>query len=140
VIVLDTSGLLAAIDGSQTRHVHAAAALRAAGTPRILSPFVLAEIDYLLMTRVSASAAARLLSEVADGAYQLETFDADDVASANQILGRYPDQRLGLTDASLIVLAARHGTRDLLTLDELHFRPVRDARGRPFRLLPADLA
>jgi predicted nucleic acid-binding protein len=95
VIVLDTSGLLAAIDGSQTRHVQAAAALLAAGTPRILSPFVLAEMDYLLMTRVSTTAAARLLQEVADGAYQLESFDADDVASAKEILGRYPDQQLG---------------------------------------------
>jgi predicted nucleic acid-binding protein len=140
VIVLDTSGLLAAIDGSQTHHVQAAAALRAAGTPRILSPFVLAEMDYLLTTRVSAAAAARLLQEVADGAYQLESFDADDVASINEILSRYPDQRLGLTDASLIVLASRYGTRDLLTLDERHFRTVRDARGQSFRLLPADLA
>jgi hypothetical protein len=139
VIVLDTSGLLAAIDGSQTRHVQAAAALRAAGTPRILSPFVLAELDYLLTTRVSTTAAARLLQEVADGAYQLESFDADDVASVNEILGRYPDQHLGLPDASLIVLAARYGTRDLLTLDERHFRTVRDARGQSFRLLPADL-
>lgn len=140
MIILDTSGLLAAIDASQTHHVSAAAALRDAGTPRLLSPFVLAELDYLLTTSVSSSAAERLLREVADGAYQLESFDADDVASVIHILHRYADQTLGLADASLIVLAARHGTRDLLTLDERHFRIVRDARGRPFRLLPADLA
>lgn len=140
MIILDTSGLLSAIDASQTQHAAAAAALRAAGEPRLLSPFVLAELDYLLTTRVSASAAARLLREVADGAYQLESFDADDVASVIEVLRKYGDQDLGLADASLVVLAARHGARDLLTLDERHFRAVRDARGRAFRLLPADLA
>jgi hypothetical protein len=32
----------------------------------------------------------------------------------------------------------RHRTRDLLTLDERHFRALRGAGGKPFRLLPAD--
>ena len=52
MIVLDTSGLLAAIDGSQRHHRAAAAVLAAASAPRILSPFVLAELDYLLGSRV----------------------------------------------------------------------------------------
>jgi hypothetical protein len=30
------------------------------------------------------------------------------------------------------------GVRDLLTLDERHFRALRGPGGRPFRLLPAD--
>jgi predicted nucleic acid-binding protein len=140
VIILDTSGLLAAIDASQTHHMAAASALRDSGVPRLLSPFVLAELDQLLTTRVSPSAAAQLVREVADGAYQLEAFDADDVASVIEVLHKYGDQDLGLADASIVVLAARHGARDLLTLDERHFRTVRDARGRAFRLLPVDLA
>ena len=57
MIVLDTSGLLAAIDASQRHHVAAAKTLRASDGPRLLSPFVLAELDYLLSTRVSAGAA-----------------------------------------------------------------------------------
>jgi hypothetical protein len=57
VIVLDTSGLLAAIDASQRDHRPAADAPRAAGPPRLLSPFVLAELDDLLasLTRPSWS-------------------------------------------------------------------------------------
>jgi uncharacterized protein len=140
VILLDTSGLLAAIDASQRDHSVAAAALRGAPAPRSLSPFVLAELDYLLTTRVSEAAAKRLLREVADGAYQLETFGADDVGAAIAVLDRYPGLALGLADASLVVLADRYDTRDILTLDERHFRTLRDARGRPFRILPADLA
>jgi hypothetical protein len=40
---------------------------------------------------------------------------------------------------SSFVLAGRYGTRDILTLDERHFRTMRDPQGRPFLLLPADI-
>jgi uncharacterized protein len=138
VIVLDTSGLLAAIDGSQRHHAAAAAALRRADAPLLLSPFVLAELDYLLATKVSQQAEAALLDQVAGGAYRLEPMAAEDIARALEIVNRYRDLQLGLADASLIVLAERHGTLDLLTLDERHFRAVSGPGGRPFRLLPAD--
>jgi len=139
VIILDTSGLLCAIDASQTHHRAAAAALRQAQAPRLLSPFVLAELDYLLATRVSRPAERALLGQVADGVYQLESFGPDDVARANEILDQYADLDLGLADASLIVLAERHDLVDLLTLDHRHFRAVRGPGGKPFRILPADL-
>ncbi len=138
MIILDTSGLLAAIDGSQRQHHAAVAVLRQAVGPFLLSPFVLAELDYLLATRVSAAAAAALLQQVAGGAYRLESMDAHDVARAADVIGRYRDLELGLADASLVVLAERHDIVDLLTLDERHFRAVAGPRGRPFRLLPAD--
>jgi predicted nucleic acid-binding protein len=138
VIVLDTSGLLAAIDGSQRQHAEAAAAVRASTGPLLLSPFVLAEIDYLLTTRVSQAAALALLDQVAAGAYRLEPMAADDVARASEIVIRYRDLQLGLADASLFVLAERHDTLDVLTLDERHFRAITGPGGRPFRILPAD--
>lgn len=138
MIVLDTSGLLAALDGSQRYHRETAAALRAAGPPRLLSPFVLAELDYLLTSRVSSSAARALLVEVASGAYRLEPMGAEDIALATEVIDRYPDLVLGLADASIVVLADRHATLDLLTLDERLFRAVRGAGNKPFRLLPAD--
>jgi uncharacterized protein len=140
VILLDTSGLLAALDGSETHHRAAAAALRAAGPPRLLSPFVLAELDYLLSTRVSGAVARTLLDEVAAGAYELEPFAAADVAAAGEVIDRFGDLGLGLADASIVVLADRHGTTDVLTLDERHFRALRASDDRPFRLLPADAA
>jgi predicted nucleic acid-binding protein len=138
VIILDTSGMLAAIDASQRRHGAAAAALRAAPPPWVLSPFVLVELDYLLATRVSVEAERALLAEVGRGVYQLEAFGVDEVDAAERVIGRYRDLAIGLADASLVVLAARYGVRDLLTLDERHFRAMRGPNGRPFRILPAD--
>ena len=138
MILVDTSGLLSALDASEPHHQPSARALLQSGGPRLLSPFVLAELDYLLSTRVSSKIARAFLSEVAGGAYQLERFDADDVAETNEILDQYADLDLGLADASIVVLARRHGVVDLLTLDERHFRAVVAVGRRPFRILPAD--
>ncbi len=138
MIVLDTSGLLAAIDGSQRQHAEAAAVIRASTGPLLLSPFVLAELDYLLATKVSQLAAVALLDQVAAGAYRLEPMAGDDIARAAEIILQYRDLQLGLADASIVVLAERHGALDVLTLDERHFRAIAGPAGRPFRILPAD--
>jgi predicted nucleic acid-binding protein len=137
VILLDTSGLLAALDASQRHHREAAASLAAARPPLLLSPFVLAELDYLIASRVGAAARDSLLDEVERGAYLLEPMTGADVARAKAIIQRYADLEVSLADASIMVLAERHGVRDVLTLDERHFR-VLAAGGRPLRLLPAD--
>jgi len=138
VILLDTSGVLAAIDSSQRDHRHAAAALRDAPGPRVLSPFVLSELDYLLATRVGPHAALALLAEVARGAYRLESFEAGDVAMACEVIESHGDLDVGLADASIVVLSRRYETLDVLTLDERHFRTLRGSTGQPFRILPAD--
>ena len=138
MILVDTSGLLAAIDASQNEHAAAAAALKQATPPLLLSPFVLAELDYLLLSRVGTHAETALLKEVAEGAYQLEPFDRADVDAALTYVNRYADVELGLADASIIVLSDRHDVADLLTLDQGHFRVARGKGGQRFRLLPAD--
>jgi uncharacterized protein len=137
VILLDTSGLLAALDSAQRRHAEAAASLAAATRPLLLPPFVLAELDYLLATRVGEAARTSLLREVERGAYTLQPFTADEVGEACAIIERHADLGVSLADASIAVLAARHKTQDVLTLDERHFR-VLTANEQPFRLLPAD--
>jgi predicted nucleic acid-binding protein len=137
VILLDTSGLLAALDASQSRHREAAASLTAARSPLLLSPFVLAELDYLVASRVGPGARARLLEEVERGAYLLESMTRADVVHAHAVINHYADLRISLADASIVVLAERHRVSDVLTLDERHFR-ILTASGKPLRLLPAD--
>jgi uncharacterized protein len=138
VIVLDTSGLLAAIDSSQRFHEAAKETLGRTVEPLILSPFVLAELDYLLAARVGREAELALLQEVARETYRLAPFSIGNVAEARRIMVQYADLRIGLADASNVVLANRHGTLDVLTLDERHFRAFRGPGGHPFRILPAD--
>jgi predicted nucleic acid-binding protein len=139
MLVLDTSGLLAAIDSDQHQHARARGALEREAGPFLLSPFVLAELDYLLATKVGTREHTALLAEVARGVFRLEPFTNADVGAALQTLERYRDLDLGIADASNILLATRHATRGILTLDERHFRAVTTPDGTPFRLLPADL-
>jgi uncharacterized protein len=137
VILLDTSGLLAATDSNQTHHTDAARSLSSARPPLLLSPLVLAELDYLIASRVGYAARARLLEEVERGAYTLESMTAGDITSAHRVIDRYADLGISLADASIVVLSQRHRVWDVLTLDERHFRVLR-SDGKHFRLLPAD--
>lgn len=139
MLIVDTSGLLAAIDSDQRQHARSREVLQTGEGPFLLSPFALAELDYLLATKVGRREQLALLEEVGRGAFRLEPFTNADVKAAVFVLDRYAELELGLADASNVVIADRHGTTDILTLDERHFRAVRSSSGEPFRLLPADL-
>lgn len=95
-------------------------------------------MDYLIGSRYGVDKELSLLREVTEAVYRLEPFDAEDVAHAASLVAQYRDLGIGLADASVVVLAARHSTERILTLDERHFRAIRPPRGRAFTLLPAD--
>lgn len=138
-LILDSSGLLAAIDAEQQGHREAQEALTRATGPLFLSPFVLAELDYMVLKRYGHGEELALLDEIGRGAYRLEPFSALDVAEARAVIEQYAGfGDVGLADASNVVLARRHDVRDILTLDERHFRVLRGPRDLPFRVLPAD--
>ena len=138
MILLDTSGLFAALVRNQRAHEAARAALEAVGPPYLLSPFVLAELDYFFAREAGVGPELSFLGEVVSGAYDLVPFLGDDVAAAAGVIDRYRDLRIGLADASIVVLAGRFQTERVLTLDERHFRALRTPGGKPFTVLPAD--
>jgi predicted nucleic acid-binding protein len=138
LILLDTSGLLAALMPSQHHHRAAASARDEDEGPFLLSPFVLAEVDYFVSKWAGPSAELDVLAEVSRGAYLLEPFDADAVTQASKVIEAYPGLAISLADASIVVLAGRHSTNRVLTLDERHFRTLRTPAGEPFAILPAD--
>ena len=71
MITLDTSGLPIAINSRQRFHHAARALLHEVTVTLIMSPFVLAELNYLLATRVSNNDAGLALLEEGVGAYTL---------------------------------------------------------------------
>ena len=62
-LILNSSGVLPAIDADPHFHQAAREALERAGGPLILSPFVLAELDYMILVRYGPSAELVLLGE-----------------------------------------------------------------------------
>ncbi len=139
MIVVDTTGILASKDESHPNHVAVAEIVAEGDEDLLLSPFVLAEADYMLASRLGHSAARELLDDVEAEAYQLVEFGSGDVASANGIIDRYEDLHIGIADASLVVIAARFETTRILTFDQRHFRTVAPLWGASaFKLLPLD--
>lgn len=137
-MLVDSSGLLAAMFPDQRSHRECGQVLTKSRGPLLLSPFVLAELDYLITKLAGIPEELDLLGEVERGAYELAYFGAEDTARAREIIEQYSDLRIGLTDASIVVLSEKHNVLDLLTLDQRHFRALRGGGGRPFRILPAD--
>jgi predicted nucleic acid-binding protein len=137
VIIADTSGLLALFNEREPTHEQARDAITATDDLLVVSPYVVAEIDYLLATRLGIDAELTVLEELAGGAYELAQMDADDLGEAARVIRRYRDQDIGITDASLAVLARRYGTRTILTLDRRHFDVIRPLDGGRFKLIPS---
>ena len=136
MIVADTSGLLALFNVREPRHEDVRKVVEKDLEPIVVSPFVVAEVDYLVATRLGVDTELRVLRELSAGAYHLAGFDEADLQSASAVVEQYRDQDIGVADASLVVLASRHRTKSILTLDRRHFSVLRPLEGGRFRLLP----
>lgn len=137
MIIADTSGLLALYNQREPAHQRVRAAVEANPGPLVVSPYVVAELDHLVATRMGLDAALTVLVELAGGAYELAAISAPELDECRQVVERYRDQEIGVADASLVVLARRYATRTILTLDRRHFEVVRPIGGGRFKLLPA---
>lgn len=137
-LILDSGGVLSALDPEQEDHQAFAEALTSHRGPLVISPFVVAELDYMILSRYGRKDQLAFLDEVERGAYRLEPFESGDFAYARELMDSYghlPD--FGVADASNVVLADRYGTRDILTTDQRDFREIK-LDGRYFRIFPYD--
>lgn len=137
MIVADTSGLLAFFNRREPTHAAVRSVVEAEVEPLVVSPYVVAELDYLVTTRLGVDAELAVLAELAGGAYHLAAMPAEQLDRARSVVERYRDQGIGIADASLVVLAEQYQTRSVLTLDRRHFDALRPLDGGHFRIVPA---
>ena len=135
-MIVDTSALLAYFDADEPDHQAVADVITGADEPLVVSPYVIAELDYLVGTRLGASAELAVLAELVGGAWDLATLDAAALSQCRTVIERYADQQIGLADASNVVLAASHRTRTIATLGHRHFDVIRPLNGGRFNVLP----
>ena len=138
VLLFDAGALAASVDRRESRHEAVRKIIEAAEQPLVTSQIVLAEVDYLLLTRGGVDVESVFLADVAAGAYTAECLSAEELHLAHQVVLRHRDLEVGLADASMVVLAARFGTSTIVTLDERWFRAMQPLAGGHFTLLPAD--
>lgn len=135
-MIVDTSALLAFFDTDEPDHQELSAIISQASEPLVISPYVVAEVDYLIGTRLGVKAEAVALRELAAGAWDLATIDIADLTKIVSVIEKYDDQAIGVADASNVVLAERYQTSTIATLDRRHFEVLRPMSGGHFTILP----
>jgi uncharacterized protein len=135
-LIVDTSVLLALFDGDDRAHEAVMSTFDAIDEPMVLSPYVVAELDYMIASRLGVPTELVVLEELASGSWELAPFGTDDLQSAVGVIEKYADLNIGLADASIVVLADRYRTRTIATLDRRHFGAVRPLSGGRFRIVP----
>jgi predicted nucleic acid-binding protein len=135
-VIVDTGALLAFFDTDEPDHQTVSEVLGAATEPLVVSPYVVAELDYLVASRLGVSAELAVLRELTGGAWDLPAIGVEELVQARGVIERYADQNVGVADASNVVLAERYRTRTIVTLDRRHFDVLRPLSGGRFRILP----
>jgi uncharacterized protein len=140
VAIADTSALIAFFNKTDKHHAATRKGIAQAGH-LVVSPCVLAELDYLVSTRQGPPAAGAIVRYIA-GRVAAGRWEAPGIGqlllAAHAVLGDYPG--VGLTDAMNVVLAREFRTDVIATFDQRHFRMIRPlTRHGSFRLLPDDV-
>jgi len=137
VIVADTGAVLALIDADDRHHEALLELFEEDPEAWVLPWAVLPEVDYLLLTHVSAKAELAFVRDVAEARYNVEWSDDADLARARELCDRHRGLRLGLVDGVVLAMAERLRADAIATLDLRHLGAV-EIRGAP-RLFPRDL-
>lgn len=135
-LIVDAAPLVALADRRDPLRDAVRAVLAAERGALVVAAPVTAEVDYLLGRRIGRTARLAFLDDLAHGRFVVENLAVDEYASVIELERTYADLDLGLADAATVVLAARFGTRQVLTFDQRHFRTVRPLQGGAFELLP----
>jgi predicted nucleic acid-binding protein len=138
-LIVDAGALYAQADAEEPRHDAVARVLVAEREALVTTELAVAEADYLILTRLGVGVELAFLEDLAMGTYIVECLTREELRTAREVVERYRDLRLGLADASLVVLAHRYGTRRILTFDERAFRSVAPLQGGSFTVLPANV-
>lgn len=135
-MIVDTSALLAYFDTNEPDHEAVARAINKSTELLVVSPYVVAELDYLVATRVGLDAELEVLRELSGGAWELASFGVTDLELAASVITKFHYQHIGVADASNVVLADRYSTRKIATLDRRHSTVLRPISGGRFALVP----
>ena len=136
-LIVDANAFLAQADTRDPDYNAVTEVLRAEQSEIVTSQFVVAEADYMIFRRFGLRGELAFLRDMEEN-YIADSLTTREITSARGVVEKYADLSLGITDASLVVLAARWATTRILTLDERAFRTVKPLQGGTFTVLPAD--
>ena len=133
--LVDAGPLYAYIDRDDAHHDTCLALLERHPGPLAVPALVVAEVTYLVGTRLGPDAEVRFLGDLANRAFVIVPVADDDWLRIAELVARYRDLPLGTVDASVVAAAERLGITTIATLDRRHFGVVRPAHIAAFELI-----
>jgi predicted nucleic acid-binding protein len=135
-LVLDTSVLLAALDGADPDHGRCAELIAGSSENLTVPALVLSELDYWCHERLTAAVWQAFLEDVLAGAYNVQSPTAADLRRCLELQRDHADLAVGVVDASLLALVERLEEPKVATLDHRHFATMRPTHIEALKLLP----
>lgn len=136
-LLVDAAPLVALADRRDSARDAVRAALQNEAGPLVIAAPVTAEVDYLLGRRIGRTARLAILDDLAASRFVVESLRVSEYADVAALDRQYAALDLGLADCATMVLAARLGTRRILTFDHRHYLAVVPPQGGTSELLPA---
>jgi len=135
-LICDTGPIYAALNRSDNDHQRCLDVLQNHPGRLVVPSPVLAEVCWLLESRIGPEAEAAFLDSIAAGELELLDLTSADVARMADLVRRYRDFPLGAVDAAVIAVAERLDIVLVATLDRRHFLAVVPAHAEAFDLSP----
>jgi predicted nucleic acid-binding protein len=136
VLIVDAGPLYASAAAKDKNHAVCDELLDEAPGPLVVPHLIVAEVAYLLATRIGPHAEVAFAQSIAAGELTVEPVLDTEWNRIAELMEQYADLPLGMADASVIALAERHNAREIATLDRRHFSVVRPRHIESFTLLP----
>lgn len=136
-LIVDTSGILAAVNKDDAAHESVREAIEAERGALVVLDLVVAEADYLLLHHVSRQAEEAFLDDLSSGAWARETLRDEDLTRAVEVVRRYREHDVGIVDAAVVAVAERLRVERVLTLDRRHFGMFRLWDRKPVVIVPS---
>jgi predicted nucleic acid-binding protein len=137
-VICDTGAIFALYDADDVHHGACRHAIETERGPLFLPVVLLAEIDYLLTSRLGADASLEFLESIESGAFTLVGPTSEDLTRCRALLVQYRDLSLGLADTMVVATAERLQFQRVFSVDQRHFRAIHPHGFGHFIILPAD--
>ena len=132
MVTLDTSALFIAMNRETPQHAAFLEFFASYKGPLIIPVGIMAEVTYLVESRLGLQTVEVFLEDIELGSYVLDCGDQD-LPRIRELVRRYDDMPLGYADAAVIACAERNGGR-VATIDLRHFAAV--AREGTIQIVP----
>jgi uncharacterized protein len=125
LILVDTGGLLALLNGEDRHHRAARDSFEGEADRWIIPWAVLPELDYLATKQLGTRVTRAFLEDLRDGLFRVDAQLEKDLGRSIKLQTQYAALALGLVDSVVMAQAERHKARAILTTDARHFRAVK---------------